>query len=384
AVEKVHGISTERANQQGVALDFVLKEFNNALENCIYVIGHNVEFDINVIGAEFVRKEIATKLHHRKTIDTKDESTEYCALPGGRGGGFKWPKLEELHEKLFGQKFDQAHNAAADVEATTRCFLELIRLEIIPKDKIGFAEDELATFKAHNSKTIKAIGLNTAPYNPKDLQTEQNPSIPLSTENLNENLSFLQTEKTNTNYSFTHLHLHTQYSILDGATNIDALAKKAKADNMKAVAITDHGNLFGAKLFHKTITKAGIKPIIGCEAYIARRGMARKENKIDASGWHLVLLAKNLVGYHNLMKLISLAWLEGQYYRPRIDKELLEKYHEGIIITSACLGGEISQKIMNESVEKAEEALLWYKEIFGDDFYLEIMRHKTDDAAMNR
>ncbi|MCD6179003.1 MAG: DNA polymerase III subunit alpha [Bacteroidales bacterium] len=382
AVVKVHGITTERAEKQGVALDFVLKEFNKALEQCIYIVGHNVDFDINVLGAEFVRKKINTELHRRKSLDTKDDSTEYCALPGGRGGGFKWPKLEELHEKLFGDKFSGAHNAAADVEATARCFLELIRLQVIPKEKIGFEDEELNTFKTHNPKPIKAIGLNTKPYNPQDLKdsdtkTKQEDSIP------RENLRNFQSIEQPLNYTFTHLHVHTQYSILDGATNIDLLAKKAKADNMEAVAITDHGNMFGVKQFHKTMTKIGIKPILGCEAYVAHRGRAKKEGKQDASGWHLILLAKNEIGYHNLMKMVSLAWLEGQYYKPRIDKELIEKYHEGIIATSACLGGEISQKLMNSSFEEAEKAALWYKSIFGDDFYLEIMRHKSKNTEIN-
>ncbi|MCD6090489.1 MAG: DNA polymerase III subunit alpha [Bacteroidales bacterium] len=383
SVVKVHGITTERAMQQGVDLDFVLNEFNKALEQCIYVVGHNIEFDVNVLGAEYVRKEITTQLHKRKTLDTKDDSTEYCALPGGRGGGFKWPKLEELHEKLFGEKFSGAHNAAADVEATTRCFLELIRLEIISKEKFGFGQEELDTFKTHNPKPIKAIGLNTKPYDSNDLIEPDTKEIKQEEVAEDDLSSFVSASNSNDNYTFTHLHVHTQYSILDGATNINLLAKKAKADGMEAVAITDHGNMFGVKEFHKTMTKAGLKPIIGCEAYVARRGRAKKEGKLDASGWHLVLLAKNPTGYHNLMKIISLAWLEGQYYRPRLDKELLEKYHEGIIITSACLGGEISQKLMNESFEAAEEAALWYKNLFGEDFYLEIMRHKSDQTKMN-
>lgn len=385
SVVKVHGITTERALKQGMDLKFVLSEFNKALDQCIYIVGHNIDFDVNVLGAEYVRKEIDTALHKRKTIDTKDDSTAYCALPGGRGGGFKWPKLEELHEKLFGEKFSEAHNAAADVEATSRCFLELVRLEVIPKEKIGFEQEELETFKTHNPKPIKAIGLDTQPYDPNDLIEvdaigEDKNQVDTSLEDLSD---FAKDKKSAKPYTFAHLHVHTQYSILDGATNINLLAKKAKADGMEAVAITDHGNMFGVKEFHKTLTKIGLKPIIGCEAYVAKRGREKKEGKIDASGWHLVLLAKNPTGYKNLMKMVSLAWLEGQYYRPRIDKELLEKYHEGIIASSACLGGEISQKLMNESFEAAEEAALWYKNLFGDDFYLEIMRHKSDSDEMN-
>lgn len=383
AVTKIHGITTERAIEQGVDLGYVLNEFNSALEHSIYIIGHNVDFDINVLGAEFVRRNTDTQLHRRKTIDTKDESVDYCALPGGRGGGFKWPKLEELHLKLFGEKISEAHNAAADVEATARCFFELLRLQIINKEKIGFGDEEFNSFKAHNPKPIQAIGLNTKPYNPKDL-INQNLNIKEKPTEAEEKLSHLKSIDISPNsFVYTHLHLHTQYSILDGATDIDDLAQKAKSDNMQAVAITDHGNMFGIKHFHKSVSKAGLKPILGCEVYVARRSKDLKESKIDASGWHLVLLAKNLKGYQNLMKLVSIAWLEGQYYRPRIDKELLQKYAEGIIASSACLGGEVSQKLMNDSLEAAEEAALWYKELFGDDFYLEIMRHKSDKEELN-
>jgi len=178
---------------------------------------------------------------------------------------------------------------------------------------------------------------------------------------------------------FVHLHVHTQYSLLDGASKISDIVDKAKEYNMPAVAITDHGHMFGAKLFHKTATKVGIKPILGCETYVARKSRLSKKNKEDRSGYHLILLAKNLTGYHNLMKIISLAWTEGYYYKARVDKELLKKYSEGIIASSACLGGEIPQKIRHEGIEAAEKAIYEYKEIFGDDFYLELMRHKTGD-----
>ena len=178
---------------------------------------------------------------------------------------------------------------------------------------------------------------------------------------------------------FTHFHVHSQYSILDGAASIPGLIEKAKADGQAALALTDHGNMFGIKLFYDTCRQKGIKPILGCEAYVARVSLYNKEKPIDRSGEHLIILAKNLTGYLNLVKLCSTAFCDGFYYRPRIDKTQLEKHHEGLIISSACLGGEIDQKIMAGDLEGAEKAALWYKNLFGEDYYLEVMRHPAAD-----
>lgn len=178
---------------------------------------------------------------------------------------------------------------------------------------------------------------------------------------------------------FTHFHVHSQYSILDGAASIPGLIAKAKADGQTALALTDHGNMFGIKLFYDTCRQKGIKPILGCEAYVARVSLYNKEKPVDRSGEHLIILAKNLTGYLNLVKLCSTAFCDGFYYRPRIDKAQLEKHHEGLIISSACLGGEIDQKIMAGDLEGAEKAALWYKNLFGEDYYLEVMRHPAAD-----
>jgi DNA polymerase-3 subunit alpha len=149
------------------------------------------------------------------------------------------------------------------------------------------------------------------------------------------------------NIPFTHLHVHSQYSILDGQASVAALVNKAAADGMTAVALTDHGNMLGIKEFFDLCRKKGVKPIMGVEAYVAERSIADKSDKnLDRSGRHLILLAKNRTGYRNLLKLTSIASVEGFFYRPRIDKQLLEQYHEGLIVTSACLGGEVPQKIM--------------------------------------
>jgi len=216
--------------------------------------------------------------------------------------------------------------------------------------------------------------------------------------------------------SFVHLHVHSHYSVLDGMSTIPGLVDKASKSGMHSLALTDHGNMFGIKdFFNYTKKKNGkvkglistlqkdlqatglsetektdlqnqieqakqkiFKPIFGCEVYVAHRGLLSKDGKEDRSGYHLVLLAKNKTGYRNLCKLVSTGWIDGMYYRPRIDHELLEKYSEGIIASSACLGGEIHKKIEKGNLEEAEAAILWYKRIFGDDYYIELQRHKTD------
>lgn len=178
---------------------------------------------------------------------------------------------------------------------------------------------------------------------------------------------------------FTHLHVHTQYSILDGASKIEKLIARAIELGMKAIAITDHGNLFGTLKFWSQAKEQGIKPIIGCEMYIAPRTRFDKNGKIDRSGHHLILLAKNLTGYRNLCRLSSLAFKEGFYYTPRIDKDLLRQYHEGLIASTACLGGEVPSAILKYGPEQGERVLLEYKEIFGDDFYLELQDHNLPE-----
>ena len=372
--EKIHGISTERASKEGQSLSFVLNEFNKALNKAEVVAGHNLEFDNNMIGAEFLRLDIETPLFEKKMVDTIPVSTDFCQLPGGRGGAYKWPTLEELHEKLFDEKFQAAHNASADVQATARCFLELIRRGLISSADIGVDQVLLEAFLNANPNTIQSIGLEVEPFHEVEDEGESALELPdVVTEGVD--LSEI---------TYTHLHVHTQFSVLDGLSDIPKLMKKAKADGMKAVAITDHGNMFGVKKFHDTAIKEGIKPIIGCEVYVARRSMQQREAKVDRSGWHLILLAKNEVGYKNLMKLISEAWTNGQYYKPRIDKTLLQKHKDGLMALTACLGGEIPDKIMNEGEDKAEEALLEMKGLFGDDLYLELQRHPTGNPEMDK
>ncbi|MBN3034031.1 MAG: DNA polymerase III subunit alpha [Bacteroidales bacterium] len=174
---------------------------------------------------------------------------------------------------------------------------------------------------------------------------------------------------------FTHLHVHTQYSILDGAANISQLIGRARELGMQSLAITDHGNMFGVLSFFNEARRQGIKPLIGCEVYVAEGSRFEKRGKMDRSGHHLILIARNMTGYRNLSRLSSLGFLEGFYYTPRIDKELLAVYSEGLICSTACLGGEIPSLILGKGEEAAQSALGWYMDVFGGDFYLEMQDH---------
>lgn len=184
---------------------------------------------------------------------------------------------------------------------------------------------------------------------------------------------------------FVHLHVHTQYSILDGAASIKRLFKRAQEDNQIALAITDHGNMFGVKEFLEVADKhEGVKPIVGSEVYVSKGSRFDKRGREDQSSYHLVLLAKNYEGYRNLIKLSSYAFIEGNYYKPRIDRELIERYHENLICSSACLAGEVSRAIMAGNIDDAEQTIIWYKSIFRDDYYLELQRHQTDVDGADR
>ena len=192
---------------------------------------------------------------------------------------------------------------------------------------------------------------------------------------------------------FVHLHTHTQYSLLDGQASVKKLVDKAIADGMPGIAITDHGNMFAIKEFMNYVGKVNkgrkgegltpFKPIIGCEVYVARRSLDLKSEKVDLGGYHLILLAKNFKGYKNLIKIVSKAWTDGFYGRPRTDRAELEKYHEGLICCSACLGGEIPRLVQDDRLKEAEESVLWHKNLFGEDYYLELQLHKATVERAN-
>ncbi len=394
--EKIHGISTELAEEQGVSLSEVLEKFNEALNKTTFIVGQNVGFDVNIMGAEFYRGDVANKLQELPVLDTCTEHTaELCQIPGGRGGKFKLPTLTELHEFLFNKPFAEAHNATADVEATTRCFFELIRREEYTIEQLDVQPDYFQKFSEANPQEIQLIGLKHINLQRESakirerLQKQQTDAI--STEEIKQNISDLA------DVDFVHLHNHSQFSILQSTISIPKLIASAAKHNMPAVALTDHANMMGAFHFVKAAnnhnksvedknkealekgeepTAKKIKPIIGCEFFVCENHLdkSRKDN-----GYQVVLIAKTKKGYHNMAKLSSIAYTQGFYYVPRIDKELIKQYKEDILVLTGNLYGEVPSKVLNVGENQAEEALLWWKQEFGDDFYIELMRHNQED-----
>ncbi len=365
-VTEVHGISNEIANEKGIDLKEALLDFVEDVQKSTCIVGHNISFDISIVGAELIRCGMPEIMTSAPQLCTMKESTLYCAIL--RNGKPKRPTLTELHTKLFGVAFKEAHNAAADVEATTRCFLELIRVKALSATVLKITESDLQNF----------LELNTKPFELQGIEYESfKKTINLGAIKLEDILPLTNIDlEAGEKGSFIHTSVHSQYSILDGTITTSQLAELAKNDGMPAIALTDTNNMFGIKEFHVACTSAGIKPILGASLLDARRGYLVKEEKQDGTGYKITLLAKNSIGYHNLLHLTSIANTDGFYYVPRIDKELLEKYKDGLIVTSGGLDGEIAQHILNGNFDKAEETLLWYKNIFADDYYLEIMRHK--------
>ena len=394
--ERIHGISTELAQANGISLAEVLEKFNIALEKANFIVGQNLGFDVNIMGCEFHRLGISSPMATLPVLDTCTEITaSLLQLPGGRGGKFKLPTLTELHSYLFNKPFSEAHNATADVEATTRCFLELIRREVFTKEELDVSQDYFTDFQNKNPKEIQLIGLTH--INLKEAsekirqQFGETQTNAISKEELQDNKQIL------TETDFVHLHNHTQFSVLQSTISVAALVKATAEQKMPAVAITDHANLMGAFHFVRDIlyhnktaqtkndaavandeipTETIIKPIVGCEFFVCEdhKDKTRKDN-----GFQIVFLAKTKKGYHNLAKMSSIAYTEGFYYVPRIDKKIIEKYKEDLIVLSGNLYGEIPNKVLNLGENQAEEALIWWKNQFGKDFYIEVMRHNQED-----
>ena len=394
--ERIHGISTELAQAQGATLTEVLAKFNSALSKTKFIVGQNLGFDINIMGAEFHRMGVSSQMSSMKVLDTCTEVTaSLLKLPGGRGGRFKLPTLTELHQFLFNKPFSEAHNATADVEATTRCFFELIRREIFTKEELDVPLSYFKEFQEQNPNEIQLIGLKHI-------------NLKVASEKIRQQLQQLQSDYIKPTVSasdkkdlkearFAHLHNHTQFSVLQSTIGIPNMVSAAAKFKMPAIAMTDTGNMMGAFHFVSAVmnynkgakakieasvaageepTDVEIKPIVGCEFNVCENheDKSKKDN-----GYQIVLLAKNKKGYHNLVKMSSLAFTKGFYYVPRIDRKIIEQYKEDIIVLSGNLYGEVPSKILNVGENQAEEALIWWKQQFGDDFYLEIMRHNQED-----
>ena len=354
---KIHGITTERALEEGKDLAEALQVFEEDIRKAQLLIGHNIEFDLNIMGAEFVRAALETKMWDTSHYCTKDETTDFVQIPGGRGGKFKWPTLTELHTKLFGKAFDDAHDAAYDVDATSRCFFGLIDakwyqpLDGTNPDEVVYEAPDLADANfTHEQKDDGGV------------------------EKKNVDISSIDTP-------FTHLHVHTQYSILQATCDVKELVAKAVELKMPAIAMTDLGNMMGAYHFVKEAMSKDIIPIVGSEFFVAEDRKRHQFKKDDPDKrFTQVLLAKNKAGYHNLIKLSSLGYMEGLYgLYPRIDKDLLKEYSSDVIALTGGLSGEIPNLILNVGEEVAEKALLWYKEIYGDNYYIELIRHGLDE-----
>ena len=394
--EQIHGISTELAREAGVPIGEVLKEFNAALSRAKFVVGQNVGFDLNIMGAEFHRYQVGNGLQQMPVLDTCTEHTaQLCQIPGGRGGRFKLPTLTELHQYLFGEPFSEAHNATADVEATTRCFLELLRRGEYTTEQLDVAPDYFKNYSEANPQEIQLIGLkhiNLKKASKKiadKLWAQDTGGI--SQEEIKENIKALEDAQ------FVHLHNHSQFSVLQSTMSVAELVQRAAKERMPAVALTDHANMMGAFHFvkavgsHNSVVKAKnaearekgeepsgreIMPILGCEFFVC--GDHTNKNVKDY-GYQIVFLAKNKNGYLNMAKMSSIAYTDGFYYVPRIDRTVIEKYKEDLIVLTGNLQGEVPGKILNVGENQAEEALLWWKGQFGDDLYIEVMRHGQED-----
>ncbi len=426
--EQIHGISTKLAQTKGVDAKEVWEQFAEVLKRSKFVVGQNIMFDINVMGCELYRYGVESNMMDLPILDTCTETTaELCQIPGGRGGRFKLPTLTELHEFLFGVPFAEAHNATADVEATTRCFLELIRKRSFKAEELQQDEQYFDRFLVENPDTIGTWDINHLNLKAESAALkEDDDDAGISRKDKKENLARLE------NVRFTHLHNHTQFSILQSTTTVVDLVTAAAKIGSPAVAITDTDNMMAAFQFvnagerHNGGVKAAIKAkqatldagariekdeetgeereiplveeeiaaleteiaelkeqivktIVGCELWVCKD---RLNKSVKDNGHLVVFLAKNKKGYHNLSKLASAGHIEGKYYVPRIDKTIIPELKEDIIVTTGGLTGEIPQLILNVGEQQAEEAFVWWHEQFGDDFYVELNRHGLEEEEV--
>ncbi|MDQ1095477.1 MULTISPECIES: DNA polymerase III subunit alpha [Chryseobacterium] len=397
---RIHGITTKIANDEGRDLQEVLEEFSKVLDKVRIVSGHNVEFDYNIVGAEFFRKNMKDNLQEKPKADTMILGTDFCQLGGGRGGRFKPPKLEELYEKLYGNKFDEAHNAAADVNATAQVFFEMMRVGIIPAELLKISEDQLKYFQTIYPGPIQPFDIvirrQVADFHNKKKQTD---------------FGSIDDIDLGKYFNFDN---HSVFSTLTATSGISDLIKKAVDNNFPAVGIVDLGNMMGAFKFVSAVESVNsdrskkhkeylakkqeaeenatefneaepsadpLIPIVGCEFYISDRYEQKQFTKDDPDRrTQVVLLAKDFNGYKNLAKLSSIGFLKGFYFGvPRISRELIAQYKEGLIALTSGINGDIPDAILNTGEQKGEELFKWWKDTFEDDFYVQIQNHNLPE-----
>ncbi len=362
---KVHGITTEKALQLGEPLEEVMSLFLKDVQQAKYLVGHNIEFDINTVSCELLRIHNSFDLLSFSKLDTKEWGTDFCAIPGGKGGKYKWPTLGELYQRLFQKDIPDAHDAAYDVEATSCAFFKMLELKVIQTPESA----EITSYQ-YEAPTLGKSNFEHAKEEDKNL-----PAQPAQATN----------EMASEQKPFVHLHVHSQFSVLQSTSEISAIVKKAIEHQSPAIAITENGNMMSAFVFNQEIEKSNkkngtqLKGIIGCELNVCRE----KNNKeVKDDGYSIVLLALNKNGYKNLAKLSSIAYTEGFYYVPRIDKQTLIDYKQDLLVTTGGLWGEVPYLILNVGEEKAEEAFCWYKEQFPGHFYAELMRHGIEEEEV--
>ncbi|MGB0444231.1 MAG: DNA polymerase III subunit alpha, partial [Flavobacteriaceae bacterium] len=378
--EQIHGISTALAKKQGTSISDVLTAFEGALSKTQYVVGHNIGFDVNIIGAELHRLQRNTSVTTIPVLDTCTEDTAtLCQIPGGRVGKFKLPTLTELYKYLFNESFEEAHNATADVEANARVFLELIRQNKCSFNNVEDAAALEGRIRDSYPNQVPLVGLthqNLKAASKKLVQQEQPPAQTATSPT-----------QTISDLPFAHLHTLSQFSVLQSTIRVNELAQTADKLDMPAVALTDLGNLMGAFHFVKAVKQVNaqraeddqrppLKPIVGITLNVCENHQDRSRRD---DGYQVVFLAKNKAGYQNLSKLSSLAYTQGFYYVPRVDRNLIQQYKKDIIVLTGNVYGEVPSKLLNVGEKQAEEALLWWKEQFADDLYIEIMRHGQND-----
>ncbi len=393
---RIHGISTKMAQEQGRDLQEVLEEFTEVLKKTKVVAGHNIDFDYKIVGAELFRKGIENTLEKTPSADTMELGTDFCQLSGGKNGRYKSPKLEELYEKLYGKKFDEAHNAAADVNATAQVFFEMMRIGIIPAENLKISQEQLEAYQNLHPNPIKPFAI----------------VIRRQVEDFNKKkktVDFGDTDEVEIGDYF-NFHNHSIFSSLQSTTSIEDLINRAKSDNFPAVGMVDLGNMMGAFKFisevenyNSKVKKAhqeyidqkqkaeeeGVEfsetepqqktiiPVLGCEFYISDRPEQKQFTKDDPDRrTNMVLLAKNFTGYKNLAKLSSIGFVKGFYFGvPRISRQMISQYKEGLIAVTSGISGDIPDAILNFGEQKGEELFKWWKEEFGEDFYVQIQNH---------